>query len=128
MQLQHPAITRVAVALYDSPTDELKTFIYSSENKTPIENYQAKLSETPQLKALLENAAPRVINDLDELKDSAKQHTKALIEAGYRSSYTLPMILMVTFSDLYFLTPNRKMCLTNWYWLSWTWWRTLSLC
>ena len=41
---QHPYIVRIAIALYDHPADLLSTFIYSSEELTPLPNYQAKLT------------------------------------------------------------------------------------
>lgn len=104
---QHPAVSRISVVLYDAQTDLLKTFMFSSDEATPIENYQAKLAETPQLKKLLETAEPRVINDLNSLQDQSKQHTQALIDAGYRSSYTLPMIFNGHFFGFIFFNSKQ---------------------
>ncbi|MCC2614950.1 HD-GYP domain-containing protein [Aestuariibacter halophilus] len=89
---QHPAITRIAVALYDDKTDALKTFIYSADQHTPLEHYQTTLAQTPQLATLAQQGKTRVINDLRELSDSDKPHTQALLEAGYLASYTVPMV------------------------------------
>ena len=108
IQTQHPAISRIAVVLYDNQTDLLKTFIYSSEQKTPIENYQAKLADVPQLKKLLNNLDPRVVNDLSEFANSGKQHTQALLEAGYLSSYTLPMIFNGHFFGFVFFNAKQR--------------------
>lgn len=108
IQLQHPVISRVAVILYDSHTDWLKTFVYSSDSPAPIENYQAKLKQTPQLLALLNNKVPRIVNDLSRFKDSDKLHTQAIIEAGYLSSYTLPMIFNGHFFGFVFFNSKQK--------------------
>ena len=105
---QHPSICRIAVALYDNQTDHLKTFIFSSEQQTPIENYQARLSDVPQLKKLLANQEPRVINDLSAYHNSGKQHTQALLEAGYLSSYTLPMVFNGHFFGFVFFNAKQK--------------------
>ena len=76
----HPFISRIAVALYDHDTDLLKTFIYSSDTQTPLENYQAKLTEVESLQGIIENADPRVINDLNTLEHSQTTHTRALLQ------------------------------------------------
>ncbi len=104
----HPFISRVAVALYDHDTDLLKTFISSSDNQTPLANYQAKLSDTESLQEVIKNADPRVINDLSTLKHSDKAHTKALLDAGYLSSYTLPMIFNDHFFGFVFFNAGEK--------------------
>lgn len=104
----HPFISRVAVALYDHDTDLLKTFIYSSDDQTPLANYQAKLSETESLQGIIENSDPRVINDLSTLEHSHKTHTKALLDAGYLASYTLPMIFNDHFFGFVFFNAAEK--------------------
>lgn len=108
IQIQHADISRIAVALYDKQTDLLKTFMYSSDSDTPIENYQTKLADTPQLQQLLKNVKPRIINDLTALQDSEKSHTQALLNAGYLASYTLPMIFNGHFFGFVFFNAKRK--------------------
>jgi len=109
----HPFISRVAVALYDHDTDLLKTFIYSSDDQTPLANYQAKLSETESLQEIIEKSDPRVINDLSTLDHSQKTHTKALLDAGYLSSYTLPMIFNDHFFGFVFFNAAEKNVFTE---------------
>ena len=104
----HPFISRISVALYDHDTDLLKTFIYSGEGSTPLLNYQTKLSETISLANIVENSDPRVINDLSVLEGSKKEHTKALLEAGYLSSYTLPMVFNDHFFGFVFFNSFEK--------------------
>ncbi len=107
-QQHHPFISRIAVVLYDSDTDLLKTFLYCGEDENPLENYQAKLSDTTYLKKILEASEPRVINDLTQLHDSQKRHTQALLDAGYLSSYTLPMIVNDHFFGFVFFNALEK--------------------
>ena len=53
MQGHMPFITRVAVALYDSETDYLRTFAYSSHEESPLTHYQARLEECVSLKDII---------------------------------------------------------------------------
>lgn len=85
-------VTRVAVALYDPNTDNLRTFAYSSRNVSPLTHYQAKLADCHSLQDIAQNQRPRIINDLAVFNESDHMHAKIIFAAGYRSSYTLPMI------------------------------------
>ena len=89
---QHPYITRVAVALHDASTDTVRTFACSSNTESPLKVYEAKLSECFSLDQLAQSKATRVVNNLGEFGDSKQKHTQELIKAGFRSSYTVPMI------------------------------------
>lgn len=93
MQQHMPHVTRVAVALYDSDTDYLRTFVYSSKEESPLKQYQAKLSECVSLHQMSQSGEPRVINDLRVFNQHGgeHQHTQAIYDAGLRSSYTIPM-------------------------------------
>lgn len=86
-----PFITRIAVAIYDSETRVLKTFLHSSGEENPLENYQVLLDEAPSLKNILDKGLPRVINNLLTFDDGTKEHTKRIGRVGYAASYTLPM-------------------------------------
>ncbi|MFD2231237.1 HD-GYP domain-containing protein [Alkalimarinus sediminis] len=112
-QQHHPFISRIAVALYDHDTDLLKTFIYSSNDQTLLTNYQAKLSDIESLQGITENADPRVINDLTTLEHSQQTHTKALLDAGYLASYTLPMIVNDHFFGFVFFNAAEKNVFTE---------------
>ena len=86
-----PFIARIAVAIYDSETRILKTFLHSSGKENPLENYQVLLDEAPSLKKILDKGLPRVINNLLTFDDGTKEHTKRIGRVGYAASYTLPM-------------------------------------
>lgn len=91
LRRQFPAIERVAAAIYDPATDLLKTFAHSTDGGSPLTRYEAALSDTPSLDQLARSGRDRVVEDLWALADSPHEHTRRLIEKGYRSSYTMPL-------------------------------------
>ncbi|HKJ77221.1 MAG TPA: HD domain-containing phosphohydrolase [Gammaproteobacteria bacterium] len=113
VRARHPAIERIAVAVHDPATDQLKTFIHSTEGESPLRHYQARLSEVPSLKALSEEGRPRVLNDLSVLADSPQEHTRRILEHGYRSSYTMPMYLNGDFFGFVFFDSTSEGAFTE---------------
>jgi len=90
---RYAVIDHIAVAVYDNQTDLLKTFISSDVNHGGLTNYQTRLADAFALKQILESGKPRVIDDLRQYSASDKEHTQRILAAGYRASYTLPMVL-----------------------------------
>jgi HD-GYP domain-containing protein (c-di-GMP phosphodiesterase class II) len=88
---QYAFIERIAVALYDADTDLLKTFLYSSEEPSPLVQYEARLADAAALRDVLAMGRPRVVNDMDLFRDGTQRHTQVLAQSGFRASYTLPM-------------------------------------
>lgn len=88
---QFPFIARIAIAIYDPETSLLKTYLHSSGEDNPLENYQALLDDAPSLKKILEKGLPRVVNNLLTYEDSNHEHAKRIGRQGYAASYTLPM-------------------------------------
>ncbi|MBK7993387.1 MAG: HD domain-containing protein [Blastocatellia bacterium] len=99
---------RIAVALYDTKTDLLKTFIYSSSEEHPLTFYEAKLSETASLKEIVNLKRPRVVNDLAIFDRNKAKHSQKILASGYGSSYTLPMYLNGTFWGFVFFNSYQK--------------------
>ncbi|MFB3237413.1 HD domain-containing protein [Aeromonas salmonicida] len=85
-------LSRVAIAIYDPHTDRLKTFAHSTEGSSPLVQYEVKLSEVPSLRYLAEHKQPRVLDSLESLLGSGSEHSRKLLEAGYASSYTEPLL------------------------------------
>lgn len=85
-------LSRVAIAIYDQHTDQLKTFAHSTEGRSPLVQYEVKLSEVPSLRYLAEHKQPRVLDNLDSLLGSRSEHSLKLLAAGYESSYTEPLL------------------------------------
>ncbi|MGB5676690.1 MAG: HD domain-containing phosphohydrolase, partial [Gammaproteobacteria bacterium] len=86
-----PFIARIAIAIYDPETRVLKTFIHSSDETTPLENYHALIDDAPSLKRILDQRRPRVINNFLTFDHNNKEHNRRLGRAGYAASYTMPI-------------------------------------
>jgi len=86
-----PFIARIAVAIYDPETSILKTYLHSSGEDNPLENYQALMDDAPSLKNILEKRLPRVVNNLLTFEGSEHEHAKRIGRQGYAASYTMPM-------------------------------------
>lgn len=106
-------IDRVAVAIYDPKTDELKTFIHSSGEANPLAHYQAKLSQARSLQKIRESGRPRVVNDITMFAKGAQEHTNRITVQGYSPSYTVPMYFNGDFFGFIFSTLTAKMFLTK---------------
>jgi HD-GYP domain-containing protein (c-di-GMP phosphodiesterase class II) len=91
LKRQLPLVERIAVALYDPVRDTLKTFVNSTDGGSPIAHYEVTLESTPSLKAIALSGRPRVLDEMRELEGSPSEHTRLLLQKGYRSSYTLPV-------------------------------------
>ena len=90
LKADYPAVNRMAVALYDPRSDLLRTFVHSTDGDSPLQHYQARLRDVPSLAMLASERTDRVIHDLEALGPRGGQHTRCLLERGYRSSYTMP--------------------------------------
>lgn len=88
---RYPTIDRVALATYTPDTDELQTFVSSSQDGDKLTHYQAKLAQVPSLLALAQNRQCRVVDDIAENFQSHSAHTDWLKERDYRSSFTVPV-------------------------------------
>ena len=91
VQANFPFIARIAVALYDPETHILKTYLHSSGDDNPLENYETLLENAPSLKQILAVGRPRVINNMLTFEDGQHEHTRRLGRQGYAASYTMPV-------------------------------------
>jgi HD-GYP domain-containing protein (c-di-GMP phosphodiesterase class II) len=86
------AVDRLAVVIYDHPSDTLKTFLSVGDDPPTLSNYQARLADVPSLQELVARRQVRVIGDLQVLAGSPAEHSRRLLAAGFHSSCTLPMV------------------------------------
>ena len=86
-----PDLIRIAIAVYNPEQDELNTFINSDHGDLELNAYSAKLTDVPSLKTLVDNKQNRVENDLSKFSGSTSTHSQWLIQAGFKSSYTVPL-------------------------------------
>ena len=104
----YPFIARIAIAIYDSDTGVLKTYLHSSGDDHPLENYQALLDDAPSLKNILEKGLPRVINNMLTFEDGEHEHTRRIGRQGYAASYTVPMFNEGQFFGFMFFNSYEK--------------------
>jgi Response regulator containing a CheY-like receiver domain and an HD-GYP domain len=86
-----PFVVRIAVALYDSQTGDVKTFLYSPGEVSPLTHYRVPLAEAGWLDELRRTRRARVIGRLDPSVLGGQPHSERILAAGYQSSYTVPM-------------------------------------
>lgn len=84
-------VNRIAIAIYDSRSDILKSFVHSSEGDSPFEHTVARLADLKPLAELARTGARRIIHDLANHPSSNPSHNRRLVDAGYLSSYTVPI-------------------------------------
>jgi len=103
-----PFVARIAVAIYDPETSVLKTYLHSSSDDNPLQNYQAQLDDAPSLKEILEKGLPRVVNSLLTFEDSESEHARRIGRQGYAASYTMPMYNEGQFFGFIFFNSYEK--------------------
>ena len=108
LKQKYPFIARVAIALYDKKSDLLKTFAYSSEDKTPLSQYESKLAGSASLLEVIQHHSPRVVNDMSIYAHAKKQHSNTLAKVGFSASYTYPMFYDGNFIGFIFFNSPQK--------------------
>jgi HD-GYP domain-containing protein (c-di-GMP phosphodiesterase class II) len=88
----HPAIERIAVALYDPDMRRLNTFVASNDRGSSLEGYDCPIDDVPSLLAIAESGKARVLNDLEAALRPDSTHSRWLLDEGYLSSLTLPIL------------------------------------
>jgi len=108
-----PSLNRIAVALYDPETDVLKTFVNSSDHGSPNEHYEAALKDVQSLSQLAEDRLPRTLNDLTVLAKGDGEHTQKILQKGYLSSHTVPIVHNNVFHGFVFFNASETGCFTD---------------
>ncbi|WP_207460482.1 HD domain-containing phosphohydrolase [Azospirillum sp. SYSU D00513] len=81
---------RISVALYDSKSDHLRTFLESNIGPRPLERINDKLSNHPALVAVAQSGRPRIDNAIDPISHPhGSSQTKRLVQHGFRSRYVV---------------------------------------
>ena len=108
IQQKFPFIARIAVTIYDPETKVLKTYMHSSGEDNPLENYQSLLDEAHSLKEILKKGRPRVVNNMVTFDASNSAHARRLGRQGYAASYTMPMFDAGVFFGFLFFNSYEK--------------------
>ncbi|AEJ01541.1 metal dependent phosphohydrolase [Nitrosomonas sp. Is79A3] len=108
VQDKFPFISRIAIALYDTKTRILKTYMDSSGEDKPLVHYQAPLVNAPSLKEILAKGLPRVVNNLVTFENGTHEHTRRIGRQGYAASYTMPVFHNGEFVGFLFFNSNES--------------------
>lgn len=102
-----PFIARIAVALYDPKTAQLKTFVHSGDGEDPLAHYAAPLGAVPSLRKLLDEKRPRVIQNMLTFETPESEHARRLGRAGFAASYTMPLFSNGVFLGFVFFNSRE---------------------
>ncbi len=88
-----PAVHRIAIATYHAERDTLQTYFYDEDVDSQLQNYEAPMQKCLSLQKLVATKSERVINDLSDFKGPSHFHTEVIRQAGYRSSFSVPLMV-----------------------------------
>jgi two-component system response regulator RpfG len=86
-----PFVVRIAVALYDADSGDIKTFLHSPAESSPLHDYRIPLAQAGWLDELHRSRRSRVIDVLEPATVGDQEHSARMVGAGYRASYTVPI-------------------------------------
>lgn len=92
LRIEWPQLRRIALALYDTQTDELHTFVNATVGQKILPHYTQKLADVPSLQKLAQSGKKRIVDDLNIFASNSSQHSEAIVQSGFRSSFTIPML------------------------------------
>jgi len=92
LQAIEPRIARLAFAIYQPRNDLLSTYLSHNSRGPTLRFYDAPLARIPSLQALADGRCCRVIDDMAAELPRHAAHSRWLLEQGWRSSYTLPLL------------------------------------
>jgi hypothetical protein len=107
VQADFPLIERVSVALYDAQTRYLKTFLASPRGDGILAHYGVALGKAAWLDELRRTCRSRVIDDMQPAVLGEQPHSRAIVAAGFRSSYTVPVFGDAGFLGFVFFNSRR---------------------
>lgn len=106
VQAEHPALLRIAFAIFDPATGLVKTYSHSTINSNPLVFYDCPLDEAPSLAMVAESRQPRIINDTRPMAASSRWHARMVALSGLKSSYTKPIFSRDVLQGFLFLNAD----------------------
>jgi two-component system response regulator RpfG len=103
-----PFVVRVAVALYDAKTDDIKTFLHSPSESSPLKHYSTKLAGAGWLDELRRLRRTRVIDELTASVLGEQPHSVLIGAADYKASYTVPLFDEDNFLGFVFFNADQS--------------------
>ncbi len=102
-----PFVGRISVVSFEPETRRLRAFSASPAGAL-LGGYSAPLDASSSLAALMATRRSRVVDDLGAYAPASTPHTRALLDAGITSSYTLPMSLDGAFWGFLFFNSTER--------------------
>ena len=102
-----PFIVRISVALYDPKTDDIKTFLYSPSEESPLKHYRTKLANAGWLDDLRKSRRSRIIDELASSVLGEQTHSVRISTAEYKASYTVPIYDEESFLGFIFFNADQ---------------------
>jgi len=93
LNVDYLQVHRMAIAIYHPERDTLQTYLYDEDVDSQLHNYEAKMSKCLSLQKLVAAKSERVINDLTVFEGKGNFHTQVILQAGYQSSFTVPLLI-----------------------------------
>ncbi|MGF1775460.1 HD domain-containing phosphohydrolase [Vibrio nomapromontoriensis] len=108
-----PELSRISIALFDPAHSELRTFVHSTIEGSPLVRYRAPISPSTSLGRLVCQQKSRVVNDIASNITADSPHSTWLLEQGYAASLTLPILEQNQFTGLLFFDVNKPQFFDN---------------
>jgi HD-GYP domain-containing protein (c-di-GMP phosphodiesterase class II) len=107
-----PAVDRIACALYDPAEDMLATFLSSTRSGHTLAGYRFRLADSPSLSRLAREGQWRNIDDIPGTLDREHVHSGWVVDEGYLSSFTVPLVDNGRFGGFIFFDSLQKAAFT----------------
>ncbi len=108
-----PFVVRISVALYDPKTDDVKTFLHSPAEDSPLKHYSTRLAAAGWLDDLRKSRRARVIDELGPAVLGDQAHSRRIAAANYKASYTVPVFDETEFLGFVFFNADQGHAFTE---------------
>ena len=108
-----PFVGRISAALYDEQTGEIKTFLHSPRESSPLLDYRIPLAKAHGLDEVRRSRRPRLIDNLSSDSLGDQEHGRRILAAGFRASYTVPIFEDDRFLGFVFIDSTVAGSLTS---------------
>lgn len=98
-------VHRIAVAVYEPESDQLRTYASSGDVPSPLDHYAFELSRVPTLRRLAQEPQAHIIDDYAH-HPGHQHHTQRIRDSGLRSGVILPLLYEQEFYGFLFLNSR----------------------
>ena len=106
LKVYYPGLARISVVVFDAASGRLRTFFATGKNESVLAGYESPLKNSSSLEKIVDSGQPRIISNLKNPEYSDAEHNKQLLDAGFLSSYTMPIFLEGEFCGFVFFNAQ----------------------